>query len=111
MPVIRLLPLLALCLGTGGCFWLAVGAEGGYVAGQKQSAGATVSDQWITTKTKSALIADGDVKARNINVDTDAGVVTLRGFVFSAHEAERAVTIARSIKGVKSVVNLLKLTK
>lgn len=95
-----------------GCFWVVAGgaAEGGYVASKDQKAGTTISDQWITTKVKSKLIADDQVKARNINVDTSKGVVTLRGIVFSSKEARRAVALARETKGVKKVLSHLKVT-
>lgn len=105
---------LALCLilPLNGCFWLVVGggaAEGGYIAGKDQSAGQTVRDQSITTKVKTKLIGNSDVAARNINVDTDAGVVTLRGTVRSSKEASIAVKIARGTKGVKAVVSKLEV--
>ena len=101
-----------LLLPFGGCFWVLVGggaAEGGYVAGKNQPAGQTVRDQSITTKVKTKLIGNSDVAARNINVDTDAGVVTLRGTVRSSREAAIAVKIARSTKGVKTVVSRLEV--
>ena len=96
----------------GGCFWLLVGggaAEGGYVAGKDQSAGQTVRDQSITTIVKSKLIANSDVAARNINVDTAGGVVSLRGAVRSEKEKTIAVKIARTTKGVKKVVSNLEV--
>ena len=104
---------LAATAGLGGCFWAAVGgaAEGGYVAGQKEGTGTVVSDQWITTKVKSKLIADGKVKARNIQVTTIDAVVTLRGIVFSQEEEKRAISLAKDSKGVKSVVSHLKLSE
>ena len=103
--------LLVLCLPLSGCFWLWVGgaAEGGYVVGKDQSAKQTVKDQSITTKVKSKLIANSNVAARNINVDTDGGVVTLRGTVRSEKEKTIAVKIARGTKGVKTVVSLLEV--
>ncbi len=105
--------LLLLSLELDGCLLLVAGgaAEAGYVAGQDQSAGTTVSDQWITTKVKSKLIADDMVKARNINVDTTAGVVTLRGIVFSSREKERAIVLARETKGVRRVTSHLKISQ
>ena len=93
-----------------GCLFLVGGAaEGGYVAGKDQSAGQTLRDQSITTSVKTKLIANGDVAARNINVDTDNGVVTLRGTVRSAKEGEIAVKIARSTKHVKQVISKLEV--
>ena len=110
---LRLAAVAVCCSALNGCFLLLVGgaAEGGYVAGQKEKPSTTVSDQWITTKVKTALIADSEIKARNINVVTSDGVVTLRGIVFSPKEQERAAAAAQKIKGVKKVVNYLKLTE
>ena len=45
--------------------------------------------------------------SRNIDVDTDNGVVTLKGSVDSLHERDAAEQIARSTAGVKRVVNTL----
>ncbi len=67
------------------------------------------SDPAITTKVKSQLIADDLVKARNIDVDTRDGVVTLTGTVQSRAEQDKALQIARSTKGVARVVDNLSL--
>jgi osmotically-inducible protein OsmY len=45
----------------------------------------------------------------NINVETYKGTVQLSGFANSASEMSRAVEIARSVKGVKSVKNDIRL--
>ncbi|MGH8492113.1 MAG: BON domain-containing protein [Moraxellaceae bacterium] len=61
------------------------------------------SDSWITTKVKSSLLADGTTKGLNINVKTVNHVVILSGTAGSQAEADKAVEIARSIKGVENV--------
>lgn len=68
------------------------------------------SDAGITTSVKSQLVADDLVKARNINVDTAAGVVTLKGEVMSSDEEFRALQIAKNTKGVGDVVDELSIT-
>lgn len=77
------------------------------------SAGATVAatppDAWITTKAKLALITSDDVSARNVNVDTTNGQVTLHGKVSSAAEKAEAERLAKGIEGVKSVRNMLQV--
>ncbi|MDQ8024286.1 MAG: BON domain-containing protein [Moraxellaceae bacterium] len=70
-------------------------------------AGQVISDATVNTKVKAALADDELTKARNINVDTRNGVVTLNGKVDSRAEAEQAVTVARSVEGVSSVNNKL----
>lgn len=66
-------------------------------------AGTAISDATITTKVKAQFAADDMVKATAINVDTDGGVVTLKGEVASSAAHQRAVDITRKIDGVKSV--------
>ena len=67
--------------------------------------GAYVDDAWITTKVKSEMVADKDVKAHKIEVDTKNGIVRLTGTVESWQEANKATDIARSVKGVTAVEN------
>ena len=69
----------------------------------KRTASVAVGDAAITAKVKTSFAADELVKARNINVDTVQGVVTLNGVVNSAAEKQRAMDLARRIDGVSSV--------
>jgi osmotically-inducible protein OsmY len=69
----------------------------------QRSTGQYVDDKTISTRVKTALISDKEVKARNIDVETYKGVVELSGFVDSKDEAERAIILARNVDGVKSV--------
>lgn len=62
-----------------------------------------VDDSWITTKVKSKFAAAKGVKASDISVSTTDGVVTLTGSATSKAEKNRAVHIAKGVKGVKSV--------
>jgi hyperosmotically inducible protein len=62
-----------------------------------------VEDSWITTKVKADLLVDDQTKGLDINVSTTDGVVTLAGRLDSAAQVDKAVSIARGIKGVKSV--------
>lgn len=73
------------------------------------AAGQKISDGWVTTKVKSALLYNRLVDGTDIDVDTDNGVVTLRGKVDSDAERDTAVSVARSIKGVKSVQTKLQV--
>ncbi|GLQ92501.1 BON domain-containing protein [Dyella acidisoli] len=62
-----------------------------------------VDDSWITTKVKSKLAAAKGVKASDVSVSTTDGAVTLTGTATSKAEKNRAVHIAKGVKGVKSV--------
>lgn len=74
-----------------------------------KSTGEVVDDAIITTKVKSALLADPDVSGLAINVDTYKGQVTLTGNVKSGAQVTRAEDIARGMKGVTSVKNNLEI--
>lgn len=62
-----------------------------------------LDDTWITTKVKTALMADEDVGSLEIDVDTVNGVVHLSGEVDDPSEAREAVATARDIEGVRDV--------
>ena len=72
-----------------------------------EKAGDAVVDAAITGKVKTALIADPDVKALKIDVDTKNNVVTLNGSADTQAHADKAVSIAKGIEGVRSVENRL----
>lgn len=67
------------------------------------SAGAAVSDAWITTKVKSELATTKGVKSTEITVRTTNGVVTLTGDLATKTAVRKAVAVAKSVKGVKDV--------
>ena len=71
----------------------------------QESAGEYVDDSVITTKVKSLLAADDFLKSFQISVETFKGTVQLSGFVNSQKAVDKAVEIARSVKGVQAVNN------
>jgi hyperosmotically inducible protein len=75
----------------------------------QRSAGQVIQDQAIETHVKSALIADPDVAAAKVEVETYKGVVQLTGTVGSQKEADAAVTAAKKVPGVTSVKNELRV--
>ena len=72
---------------------------------KQESTGEFVDDSVITTKVKSLLAADAFLKSFQIGVETFKGTVQLSGFVDSQQTADKAVEIARGVKGVTSVKN------
>lgn len=74
-----------------------------------RSVGQTVDDASMTGKIKTALATDPTTKARNINVTTFEGTVSLSGFVDSPAERVRAEELAHQVKGVKEVRNELEV--
>jgi len=71
----------------------------------QEGTGEYVDDSVITAKVKAAIFDDPALKVAEINVETFKGVVQLSGFVSSQSVINRAVTVARSVKGVSSVKN------
>jgi hyperosmotically inducible protein len=66
----------------------------------------------LTTKVKAALANDAGMKTvATINVDSDNGVVTLKGKVNSPDVKKKAGDIAKKVDGVKSVKNELTVEK
>lgn len=68
------------------------------------------TDAGITTAVKSKFAVDDQVKAYQIDVDTNRKVVTLSGNVETATAKARAAEIARTTDGVASVVDNLQVT-
>lgn len=62
-----------------------------------------VSDSWITSKVKSAFLADQDISGLDIKVETVDGTVALSGAVMTDAERDLAISKAENIKGVKGV--------
>lgn len=64
-----------------------------------------IDDSVLTTKVKAAVFNEPTLKSSEINVETFKGVVQLSGFVNSQTDINKAVDVARDVKGVKSVKN------
>ena len=76
-----------------------------------KSAGEYIDDAALTGKVKSALIADPELKATEINVETYKGTVQLSGFVQSPDHVQKAERLTRDIQGVRSVKNAIAIKK
>lgn len=67
-------------------------------------------DSGLTSKVHTALANEVGLKTlKNINVDSDKGVVTLKGVVDDEHVKQRAEAVARKVGGVTSVKNELRV--
>lgn len=78
--------------------------------GSKKSAGQVLDDAVITSKVKTALLADPDISGLKINVDTEKGRVKLKGEVKNISLRRKAESITRGVEGVQSVDNQLIIT-
>jgi hyperosmotically inducible periplasmic protein len=81
-------------------------------AQNREKVSSTAASATLTTKVKSALAADVGLKTMtNIDVDSNNGVVTLKGRVDTADQKKQAEKVAKQVDGVKSVKNQLKVEK
>jgi hyperosmotically inducible periplasmic protein len=74
-----------------------------------EKSGEVLSDAAITSAIKTKFLAESGVPGTSINVDTNNHVVTLTGTVKTKAEGAKAMTIARETKGVKRVIDHLKV--
>ncbi|WP_394754630.1 BON domain-containing protein [Crenothrix sp.] len=80
----------------------------GCASGKKhESTGEFFDDAVLTTKVKASILGDSRLKVLQIDVETYKGVVQLSGFVDTTDAANRAVELARRVRGVKMVNNSL----
>ena len=78
------------------------------VIGPKSTSGTEANDVWLTTKVKTALLADSEVPSLRVKVVTENGVVYLMGLL-ATEEANRTAAAAAGVDGVKRVVRLFEL--
>jgi osmotically-inducible protein OsmY len=71
--------------------------------------GEVIDDSWITTKVKSKYVGEKSVDGSDISVETKNNIVTLTGTVPSTSAHAAALRIARDTKGVKKVVDNLRI--
>ncbi len=71
----------------------------------QEGTGEYVDDAVITTKVKTAIFQEPTLKSAEINVETFKGTVQLSGFVNSREDVNKAVAVARGVKGVSGVKN------
>jgi len=73
--------------------------------GHERSGGEVIDDSALTTKVKSALLAEKDVNSFDIKVKTFDGTVQLSGFVDSQWQIDKAIEVASAVNGVQKVKN------
>jgi osmotically-inducible protein OsmY len=74
-----------------------------------KSVSETIDDPTITAQVKTALLGDSEVAGLRIDVDTFKGVVTLSGAVKTPAERDKAVGLARKVRGVSDVKSTLQI--
>jgi osmotically-inducible protein OsmY len=68
-----------------------------------------ITDTGITLSIESDMRGYDGIAAHLIDVQTEEGIVTLSGYVDNLLAREQAVTLAKSIKGVRSVIDQIKV--
>jgi hyperosmotically inducible periplasmic protein len=86
---------------------LAFSALSGSAQAQDTSIGTKVDDATITTKVKAKLVAERPGNLVKVNVDTQDGLVRLRGTVPTLEDKRKAEELARLTAGVRRVANEL----
>ena len=71
----------------------------------REGTGEYFDDSVITSKVKAVIFDEPSLKSAEINVETFKGTVQLSGFVSSRADINKAVEVARGVKGVTSVKN------
>jgi hyperosmotically inducible protein len=82
---------------------------GTLVAAGAVAARADVTDSWITTRAKIALLTSDGFSVNGVNVDTVHGNVTIHGKVPTTEDRTKAEKTVSEVTGVKSVKNLLQV--
>jgi len=81
------------------------------IKGATTSVGTKLDDSIITGKVKTALMNDSSIKSSDIAVVTRNEEVQLSGFVNSQEQMDKAVSVAKTVQGVRSVSNEMKIKK
>ena len=90
----------------------AKGVENGMtIKDGKATVGNKVDDSIVTTRVKTVLLADPNMKSFDVAVVTNKGDVQLSGFVNNQMQMDRAVELARAVDGVQRVTNEMSIKK
>lgn len=104
----RVLVLLIFAVTSIGCSGLMVGggSSGSASAGEQQTTdSAAAVDAATTERVKAKIVADPDLRKYELDVSTNAGMVTLSGTVSAYAARENAEKLAMASDGVKAVDN------
>jgi hyperosmotically inducible periplasmic protein len=71
----------------------------------ERSTGESIDDRATTTRVRSVLSDDAVYKYSDVKVTTFKGTVQLSGFVDTREQKSRATDLAKSVDGVRDIVN------
>jgi osmotically-inducible protein OsmY len=103
-------------VGTTGTVDVNAARERGAEVGEKVAVAAgkvrdSAQEAALTSKIKAKMVLDDTIKARSIDVTTDATTVTVSGVVRSPAERDRALQLTRETAGVTQVIDRLKIER
>jgi hyperosmotically inducible protein len=79
----------------------------GRIKTESVKAGGKIEDLWLATKIRAKFVGDREIKARDVNVSVQDGVVTLKGHVLNESEHQLALTLAKDTGGVEQIIDNL----
>jgi osmotically-inducible protein OsmY len=85
----------------------AAGESAVATSGTLPAEGAILDDATVTSRIQAKYFLDPTIKGRRIQVDTQGGIVTLRGEVASDNERAQALLLARTTEGAERVEDAL----
>jgi hyperosmotically inducible protein len=103
---LKLIAVGAICVFAAGCGNPPADTP---KAAASPTVGTQIDDTVITTKVKSALLADAEVKSFDLKVETRKGVVQLSGFVDNQSQVDLAILTTSGVEGVSKVENGISL--
>ena len=71
--------------------------------------GSEIDDSVVTTKVKSALLNDPEIKSLDFKAVTRKGEVQLSGFAANQSQIDRAIAVIKAVPGVKNIDNKVSL--
>ncbi|MDQ6963127.1 MAG: BON domain-containing protein [Mariprofundaceae bacterium] len=108
--MLRVLLYVALAMLITGCPSAMVGtAVLGTSFADERTLGTQIDDIALVSKVQARLAAETDMPSRWLSVDSIQGRVTLMGYLGNQEQINRAVFIAKSFQGVKSVHSEIKV--
>lgn len=77
--------------------------------GESGTVGTYAQDMWISGQLRTKMTFDRNIQSINYTIETVQGTVYLMGVAQNQMELDRAIKLARQIKGVKEVISYVKL--
>jgi osmotically-inducible protein OsmY len=74
-----------------------------------ENAWQTMQDAWMTTRLRSDMVLNREIRSINYQIDTERGTVYLIGSARTPEELNRVTSLARSLPNVRQVVSYVEI--